>query len=149
MQRDWRSWEVLIRDHHEGYISWAEFERNQQLIADNANGKRFMSRGAIRPGEALLPGLLRCARCGNLLSLPVADDSRCSRCGVDLHSCLQCVSFDTSARFECANPSLAARVSPKDSRNDCQLFAPRTTVERQTGTAGPTSARQAFDDLFK
>ena len=67
MQRDWRSWEVLIRDHHEGYISWAEFERNQQLIADNANGKRFMSRGAVRPGEALLPGLLRCARCGKKL----------------------------------------------------------------------------------
>ena len=67
MQRDWRNWEVLIRDHHEGYISWAEFERNQQLIADNANGKRFMSRGAVRPGEALLPGLFRCARCGKKL----------------------------------------------------------------------------------
>src|SRR5947209_1369479 len=67
MQRDWRSWEVLIRDHHEGYISWAEFERNQELIADNANGKRFMSRGAVRRGEALLPGLLRCARCGKKL----------------------------------------------------------------------------------
>jgi excisionase family DNA binding protein len=67
MQRDWRSWEVLIRDHHEGYISWAEFERNQQLIADNANGKRFLSRGAVRRGEALLPGLLRCARCGKKL----------------------------------------------------------------------------------
>ena len=49
MQRDWRNWEVLIREHHEGYISWAEFEWNQQLIADNANGKRFMSRGAVRP----------------------------------------------------------------------------------------------------
>src|SRR5205085_11168767 len=70
MQRDWRSWEVLIRDHHEGYISWAEFERNQQLIADNANGKRFLSRGAVRPGEALLPGLLRCARCGKQLRVP-------------------------------------------------------------------------------
>ena len=67
MQRDWRSWEVLIRDHHEGYISWAEFERNQKLVADNANGKRFLGRGAIRPGEALLPGLLRCARCGKKL----------------------------------------------------------------------------------
>jgi len=66
-QRDWRNWEILIRDHHEGYIGWAEFERNQQLIADNANGKRFMSRGAIRAGEALLPGLLRCARCGKKL----------------------------------------------------------------------------------
>jgi DNA invertase Pin-like site-specific DNA recombinase len=67
MQRDRQSWDVLICDHHEGYISWAEFERNQQLIADNANGKRFMSRGAIRPGEALLPGLFRCARCGKKL----------------------------------------------------------------------------------
>ena len=47
-------WEVLINDHHEVYITWVEFERNQQLIADNANGKSFMSRGAIRRGEALL-----------------------------------------------------------------------------------------------
>jgi excisionase family DNA binding protein len=67
MQRDWRSWEVLLRDHHEGYISWAEFERNQQLIADNSNGRRFMSRGAVRRGEALLSGLLRCRRCGRKL----------------------------------------------------------------------------------
>jgi DNA invertase Pin-like site-specific DNA recombinase len=57
----------MQRDHHEGYITWAEFERNQQLIADNTNGKRFMSRGAVRGGEALLPGLLRCARCGRKL----------------------------------------------------------------------------------
>lgn len=67
MQRDWRGWDILIRDHHEGYVGWLEFERNQQLIADNANGKRFMSRGAVRSGEALLPGLLRCARCGKKL----------------------------------------------------------------------------------
>ena len=91
----------------------------------------------------------RCSRCGNLLSLPVPADGRCTRCGVDLHSCVQCVSFDTSARFECSQAALTARVSPKDARNECALFAPRTTVERQTGTAGPTSARQAFDDLFK
>lgn len=91
----------------------------------------------------------RCSRCGNLLSLPVADDGRCTRCGVDLHSCVQCVSFDTSARFECSQTALTARVSPKDARNACALFTPRTTVERQTGTPGPTSARQAFDDLFK
>ena len=38
-QRDRADWEVLIPDHHEGYISWAEFERNQRLIADNANSK--------------------------------------------------------------------------------------------------------------
>jgi hypothetical protein len=101
----------------------------------------------------------RCSRCGNLLSLPFADDARCSRCGVDLHSCIQCVSFDTSARWECTQAtSIPARVSPKDARNTCALFTARTTVERQTGTpassspssSGPTSsARKAFDDLFK
>ena len=91
----------------------------------------------------------RCARCGNLLALPVVADSRCLRCGVDLHSCLQCVSFDTSARFECTQEALTARIAPKDTRNECTLFSPRTTIERQTGTQGPTTARQAFDDLFK
>jgi excisionase family DNA binding protein len=76
MQRDWHSWEVLIRDHHEGYISWAEFERNQQLIADNTNGKGFMSRGAVRPGEALLAGLFRCARCGKKLRVRYGETYR-------------------------------------------------------------------------
>ena len=110
-----------------------------------------------RPEGPKTPNLMgshevfRCSRCGNRLSLEVGADMRCSRCGVDLHSCIQCVSFDTSARFECSQP-IAVRVSPKDARNSCALFTPRTTVERQTGTGGvggPTSARQAFDDLFK
>ena len=105
----------------------------------------------------------RCARCGNLLSLPLVADSRCVKCGVDLHSCVQCVSFDTSARWECTqSDQLPARVAPKDARNNCTLFAPRTTVERQTSTpagnnsdggsgssGGTNRARQAFDDLFK
>ena len=94
--------------------------------------------------------VFKCARCGNRLALPVEALGRCSRCGVDLHSCINCVSFDTSARFECSQAELKARVSPKDAGNACTFFAPRTTIERQTGTpAGPPSARQAFDDLFK
>jgi excisionase family DNA binding protein len=69
LRRNWREWEVLIHDHHEGYITWAEFERNQHLIADNANGKSYLGRGSIRRGEALLPGLFRCARCGRRLHI--------------------------------------------------------------------------------
>ena len=111
-------------------------------------GPRERPEGPKTPNLMASHEVLRCARCGNRLGLPVALDARCSRCGVDLHSCLQCVSFDTSARFECTQP-ITARVAPKDGRNDCSSFAPRTTVERQTGTQGPPSARQAFDDLFK
>ena len=57
----------MILDHHDGYIGWADFERNQRLISDNANGKSFISRGSIRRGEALLAGLLRCGHCGRKL----------------------------------------------------------------------------------
>src|SRR5262245_23056616 len=93
--------------------------------------------------------VFRCTRCGNRLALEVELDARCSRCGVALHSCINCVSFDTGARWECSRPELTARVSPKDERNACVLSAPRTTVQRETSTPAPQSARQAFDDLFK
>jgi DNA invertase Pin-like site-specific DNA recombinase len=66
-RKDRSKWEVLLHNHHDGYISWAEFERNQRLISDNANGKSFMSRGSVRRGEALLAGLLRCGHCGRKL----------------------------------------------------------------------------------
>jgi excisionase family DNA binding protein len=67
LKKERKDWEVLIQEHHEGYVSWEDYERNQRLIADNANRKCFMSRGALRRGEALLTGLLRCGHCGRKL----------------------------------------------------------------------------------
>jgi DNA invertase Pin-like site-specific DNA recombinase len=66
-RKDRSDWAVLLVDHHEGYLSWADYERNQRLIADNANGKGMMVRGAVRKGEALLAGLMRCGHCGRRL----------------------------------------------------------------------------------
>ena len=111
-------------------------------------GPREKPEGPRTPNLMGSHEVFRCSRCGNRLGLPVALDARCSRCGVDLHSCIQCASFDTSARFECSQ-TVPARVAPKDARSACASFTPRTTVERETGTSGPPSARQAFDDLFK
>ena len=95
--------------------------------------------------------VFRCGRCGRIQSAAFGLADRCQQCGVDLHSCVQCQSFDPGSTFECMQP-LKVRVSPKDAGNMCELFAARTTVERQTGStpaAGPVSAKQAFDDLFK
>jgi excisionase family DNA binding protein len=66
-RRERADWEVLIPEHHEGYVCWAEFERNQRLIADNAHSKGVMARGSVRRGGALLAGLLRCGHCGRRL----------------------------------------------------------------------------------
>ena len=57
-------WSVLILNHHEGYIDWDVYESNQKVIADNENARSGAVRGAIRNGEALLAGLLRCGHCG-------------------------------------------------------------------------------------
>jgi len=62
-------WTVVIRDHHDGYISWAEYDRNQMTIAGNANMKGAMVSGSVRKGSALLVGLLRCGRCGRKLKV--------------------------------------------------------------------------------
>jgi hypothetical protein len=123
-------------------------------------------RGPKTPNLMAAHEVFRCARCGNLLSLSVGRLDGCAKCGVDLHSCIQCASFDTSERWECAQgASLQARVAPKDERNACTMFTPRTTIERQTGSpsggnsggggaatggsSASNSARRAFDDLFK
>lgn len=61
------TWMVLIRDHHPGYISWEQFERNQGMLSDNAHMKSRMEPKAGRGGRSLLAGLLRCRRCGRML----------------------------------------------------------------------------------
>ena len=67
-RRSQTEWDVLLKDQHEGYITWSEFERNQRVIADNATGKGSASaRGAVRRGELLMAGLLRCGHCGRKL----------------------------------------------------------------------------------
>jgi excisionase family DNA binding protein len=59
-------WEVLLKDHHEGYIDWAEFERNQKQLAVNNYAKAEGAKSG-RGGRALLAGLLSCGRCGRRL----------------------------------------------------------------------------------
>jgi hypothetical protein len=116
---------------------------------DKAERKALEGRAPSVPG---FREVVRCARCGNVTTEPIAGDSRCKRCGSDLHACAQCESFDTGKRFECAQ-TIPARISPKDARNNCELFSPRVTVERETHSQvqaqAPNSAKKAFDDLFK
>jgi excisionase family DNA binding protein len=67
IRRPQAEWEVLIRDHHEGYISWETFERNRHIISTNANRKGESVPGSVRNGGGLLVGLLRCGHCGRKL----------------------------------------------------------------------------------
>src|SRR6476620_9689850 len=59
---------VFIRDHHIGYIDWATYEENQRMIRRNSvNWQGDEAVTAIRAGQGLLVGLLRCGHCGRKL----------------------------------------------------------------------------------
>jgi hypothetical protein len=60
-------WKVLIKEHHPGYLSWEEYERNQSMIAANAHIHSGAEPKAGRGGGALLSGFLRCRRCGRMI----------------------------------------------------------------------------------
>lgn len=62
------TWEVFIKDHHEAYISWDEYERNQQQLALNNYGRAGGVKSG-RGGRTLLSGMMTCARCGRRLSV--------------------------------------------------------------------------------
>lgn len=60
-------WEVLILDHHPGYITWSQYLQNQELLMANDGMHSQTTRRAAKRGPALLTGLLRCRRCGGRL----------------------------------------------------------------------------------
>ncbi len=61
-------WHTLIVDAHEGYISWAHYEQNLEVLAANALGQRNL-KCPPREGPALLQGLAMCARCGGRMTV--------------------------------------------------------------------------------
>jgi hypothetical protein len=59
---------VFIANHHVGYIDWATYEENRRMMQRNSvNWQGDESMAAIRAGQGLLVGLLRCGHCGRKL----------------------------------------------------------------------------------
>lgn len=54
-------WLALLPDRVPAYLSWEQYEANQARL--RANRARVEALGAVRPGAALLAGLVVCARC--------------------------------------------------------------------------------------
>ena len=88
--------EIMLKDHHDGYIDWEEFERNQKQIAANAYGHRDGAKSG-RGGRALLASLLVCGRCGRRLNVVYTGRSsqpvyRCDR-GMSAVGARRCMMF--------------------------------------------------------
>jgi len=63
-------WQVLITDHHRGYIDWDTYQANQARISANTRPRAHQpGTGAVREGCALLQGLATCGTCGRKLAV--------------------------------------------------------------------------------
>jgi len=124
-------WAVLLKDHHEGYIAWAEYYTIQRQITDNANMEGRMTRGAPRHGAALLTGLLRCRRCGRRLHVAYSGVGSAGRyhCrGAHLtHGTAQCIAFGGLALERAVEAAVLALMQP--AALDAALAAAATATE--------------------
>ncbi len=91
-------WTALLHDHHEGYISWEQYERNEAIIARNTHMRGKMGPTGGRGGRSLLAGMLRCRRCGRMLHItysgPKGNVPRYGCQGGNInHGTPRCISF--------------------------------------------------------
>jgi hypothetical protein len=124
--------EILLKDHHEGYIDWEEFERNQKLLAANAYGRRDGAKSG-RGGRSLLAGLMVCRRCGRRLSVVYTGRSsqpvyRCDR-GNTAFGVRRCMMFGGLRVDAALAREFIRAVEPM--AIDAAHLAERRTMERQ------------------
>ena len=119
-------WEVLIRDHHDGYISWEDYDRNQKVIAGNANMKGTMVAGSVRKGGGLLVGLLRCGHCGRRLKVlhhARRDTRYICNAEMDCASDKKCVGFSNMRIDAAVSAEVLCAISPLAIDAALQLIA--------------------------
>jgi len=68
-----KEWDVLLRDQLPGYITWPQYEANQERLRENS--KKY-GRGTPQGGGSLLSGIVTCGRCGKHMSVSYADRSK-------------------------------------------------------------------------
>ncbi len=81
-------WPFVLHDHHPGYISWEQFQRNQQRLLDNCtfDHQKGNAWSGSEKGRQLCHGglVLFCGRCGRRMTIRYLDDGK-----IPLYECNQ------------------------------------------------------------
>jgi hypothetical protein len=89
---------------------------------------------------------MRCVHCSEEQDLPekkVPFRAACSKCGRDLHSCLNCKHYAPGKPNDCAVPG-TEYVRDREMYNFCEDFFPKNSPSTPT-----PKKKDSFDDLFK
>jgi DNA invertase Pin-like site-specific DNA recombinase len=107
---------VLIRDRFPAYLPWEEFEKHQQILAENRTLGKMLA--APRHGPSLLAGLVVCGRCGQRMLVGYANTTAhkslrysCQRAAID-YGAAACQSLSGAALESFVVERLLQAVSP-------------------------------------
>lgn len=126
-------WQVVIPDHHPGYLDWASYLRHLSMIESNAYMKPG-ARKSARGGRSLLAGVLRCRRCGHTLQISYSGrdnasaNFRCLRRHHQIGSAA-CVSCPGKAVEDAVGQQLLQAIAPQ--AIDAAIAAAQRAGERQ------------------
>jgi DNA invertase Pin-like site-specific DNA recombinase len=134
-------WEVLIRDHHPGYITFAQYLDNEAKLASNRTNA-----GARPPreGTALCQGIVFCGACGRPMGVRYADTRpyyECSHSRADHVATQRCGSVRASLIDDAVTAAFLASVAP-----DQLVLALAAAGEVTTRRAQATRAAQLAVD---
>jgi len=129
------AWTVLLKEHHEGYISWEEHVQNQQVLANNRTNTQALP-SAAREGLALLQGLLVCAQCARHVTVRytsnggISPSYQCARAKLDGLSTTHCL----SVRSQEIDAAISQRVleAVRPAQLEIALHAYEELAQRQT-----------------
>jgi len=114
-----QQWQMLIPAAHPGYLSWEDYQQNQQRLRENAQAiGSDRRRSPTREGPALLQGLILCGRCGQSMTVRyhvrhqrLCPDYVCQREGIE-HAQPVCQHVPGSGIDEAIGALLIDAVSP-------------------------------------
>jgi hypothetical protein len=116
-------WTVLIEDHHEGYVTWADYLTTEAKLAANNT-----QRGArpVREGSALCQGIILCGTCGGRVG------TRYSR-------------KDRKVTYKCAEPTTRCRTVTADTVDDTVATLLLKTITPQQIQVALAAADEVID----
>ena len=64
-------WHVFLKDHHEAYISYEDFELNERILEENRQAweSKDGKKTPPREGTALIQGIVLCGKCGRRMTV--------------------------------------------------------------------------------
>ena len=138
-------WKVLIKDRFPAYITWQQYESNQQRLHEN--DVRPDRTGPARQGSALLGGIIFCGECGRRMSPLYGSSGRASyNCGrhrtmTGVSPCLNSMSASVLDAF--VAEKLLEALSPAGLELSLQVIEDEVTRRTQLDTLYAHRVQQA------